>query len=93
MRTYEELINDGFYGKIPLATLQTLIDYVDDGMPLGGFLNAVLLNDLQGAFALSDDENQRAMNEIVKFVYNEMPAPSHGSQERVEKWMEMRNGS
>lgn len=61
--------------------------YVEHKLPTGGFLEAVLSNDLFGAFGKADDFNKRIMNEIVLYVYNEIPSTCWGSKEKVEAWL------
>ena len=62
--------------------------YATDGIPTGGFLRAVLANDLTEAFGRADSDNRRDMYEIVGYVYNEMPGTCHGSYEIVGEWIE-----
>lgn len=42
--------------------------------PFGGFLTAVLANDLVGAFAGADEENRQIMFEYASYLYNELPS-------------------
>ncbi len=55
--------------------------------PPGGFLRAVLENDLAGAFGRADDDNRRAMHDIVCYVYNELPSQCWGSPAKVAAWL------
>lgn len=88
-------------GKLPsegvraLAELQVpphdwdgLIRYVEDHIEPGGFLLAVLKNDLKDACAKADDINQRALFNIVNWLYNWAPEVCWGSPVRVEAWIE-----
>ncbi len=75
------------YSKIPPRTLQSLRDYVEHGLQPGGFLLSVLTNDLLGACGRADHLNRRALFEIASYVYNEMPAPCHGSAQALAHWM------
>ena len=69
------------YNLIPDRTLATLINWARQGIRPGGFLTAVLTNDLQGAVARADLENQRALVQIAKFVHHKLPSRCHtGSQ-------------
>ncbi len=61
--------------------------YVDERIPPGGFVTAVLENDLKEAFARADRGNIAAMFEIVTYCYNEIPASCWGSPEAVEAWL------
>jgi hypothetical protein len=70
---------------------QTIIDsltrYRDHHLPTGGFLRAVLENNLSGALGGADDDNLRDLREIVRWVYNEMPGNAWGSAEKVKAWI------
>ena len=74
------------YPQIPAHTRDALILYVEHGIPPGGFLTSVLSNDLMGAVGRADVFNLAAIPVIAKFIYNEMPANSHGSLDRVEEF-------
>lgn len=71
--------------------LDGLKRYVEHRAPPGCFLRAVLENDLKGAVARADDENQRVIPIYVFWLYNEAPAACWGSPAAVEEWL--RNGS
>lgn len=60
--------------------------YVEDGAHVGGFLEAVLSNDLVGAFGRADSANRDAMEDWVAWLYNDAPAGCWGSAEAVEQW-------
>lgn len=61
--------------------------YIEDKIPPGGFVLAVLCNDLKEACARADDINRRLLWEIVAWLYNEAPSDCWGSPERVEAWL------
>ena len=65
----------------------SLVRYRDQGIPTGGFLEAVLSNDLKEACGRADMHNRRVIFEIVSWCYNEMPAVAWGSPERVKAWL------
>jgi len=73
---------------IPAHTKAALDRYVEHKMLPGGFLMAVLSNDLFGAVGRADSENLAALPDIVKYVYNHMPADSWGSVDKVYKFVE-----
>lgn len=73
---------------IPQSTLDGINAYVREGIPTGGFLYAVLTNDLSGAFGRADQENTAAMREIVAYVYNKIPSACWGSPEKVSAWLD-----
>ena len=68
------------------STIDSIMRHVEHGVDPGGFVTAVLENDLSQAFARADDDNRRDMFEIVTFVYNKIPSPSWGSPEKVKAW-------
>jgi len=75
---------------IPERTLASLERYVQDRVPPGGFLLAVLTNDLLGAVSRADKENLAALPEIVSYVYHEIPGNCWGSKDAVWQWCEDR---
>jgi hypothetical protein len=74
------------YENIPDYTIRTINNWVNDGWQPGGFVTAVLENDLAQAFARADDNNTRAMAEIVQYVWNEIPGNCWGSKQAVLLW-------
>lgn len=73
---------------IPAHTKAALDRYVEHKMLPGGFLMAVLSNDLFGAVGRADSENLDALPDIVKYVYNQMPSGSWGSKDQIYKFVE-----
>ncbi len=61
--------------------------YAHDHVPTGGFLRAVLANNLMEAFGRADVENLRDLHEIVLYVHWEIPGNCHGSYEIVKEWL------
>ena len=74
--------------SVPQHTLGGIRRYVEDRIPPGGFLTAVLCNDLTEAVGRADSENTYALPAIVAYIYNETPADCHGSREIVAKWLD-----
>lgn len=64
--------------------------YVNHHISPGGFLRAVLENNLHEAISSADNGNLRRLPEIVKYIWNELPADCWGSEEAVAKWIENR---
>lgn len=69
------------------TTKDTIDNYVTKNWEPGGFVTAVLANDLMGAFGRADIENRQDLFEICEYVYNEIPGSCHGSYEVVKKWL------
>lgn len=61
--------------------------YVERGIPAGGFLEAVLSNDLFGAFAQADDTIRPHLYEVVRHIYWNVPSGCHGSPYKVTAWI------
>lgn len=80
----EPLSFEGY--DIPYHTQQALNDWVCEGYWPGGFLTAVLVNDLQGAVARADYLNIVSLKEICTFVYNRIPAKAWGNADRMRSW-------
>lgn len=67
--------------------VEALESYVRDGVPLGGFLKAVVCNDFAGAAGKADNWNLDNLPAFGAYVYNEMPSTSHGSIEIYDAWL------
>lgn len=61
--------------------------YLLFGVPPGDFLEAVLCNDLVGAFAHADNYNSRHVRDYVQFLYDYAPRGSWGSKEKYHAWI------
>ena len=72
---------------IPLRMRSSISDYVNERGPVGGFLTAVLENNLKEAVAYADDLNSLLLPNYVRFFYNECPAACWGSTEKVRAWL------
>lgn len=60
--------------------------WIENGIPPGSFLSAVIRNDLKDACGRADDENRRALWQIVAWFYNEAPVGSWGSPDALKSW-------
>lgn len=74
--------------KIKRSTIDQIDNYVKEGTPPGGFVRAVLENNLMEAFHRGDKENSEALIDICMYVYNEVPASCHGSPANVSAWLD-----
>ena len=68
--------------------LEKLNAYAERHEPVGGFLRAVLENDLQLAVGRADASNLYNLPAYMIYLYNEMPSPCWGSPEKVKAWLE-----
>lgn len=75
---------------IPDDVKARLDRYASSGVHPGGFLLAVLRNDLTVACGSADSNNRAALFDIVQYVYNHLPAACWGDKETVNYWMEER---
>ena len=76
---------------IPEATKSGLERYANHRIPTGGFLRAVLTNDLVGAVQLADPDNLAALTEIVRLCCDTLPGNCWGSKEKVATYLSHRN--
>lgn len=90
LKTYAECQQDGLYCTIKESTIQTLIDYVSHRVRPGGFVTALLANDLINAVGRADRENLQALPAICTYIYNELPYTCWGSYETVGKYLKER---
>lgn len=65
--------------------------YIEDGIEPGGFLSAVLQNNLCEAAGRADLYNRRRLFEYVQWLYNDAPANCWGSPEKVQAYLERNN--
>lgn len=61
--------------------------YAHERIPTGGFLYAVLCNDLFEAVCRADAESLAALPAVCGYVYNELPSKCWGSEVRVAAWL------
>lgn len=64
--------------------------YATQHIPTGGFLAAVLANDLFDALASADTDNAATLTEIAEYIYRTVPGHAYGSREAVRDWLQMR---
>jgi len=62
--------------------------YLEEGVPPGSFLSAVLANNLVQAFARADETNRAAMFRFAMFLHNEAPLDAWGSEQAVRDWVQ-----
>ena len=74
------------YG-VPENTAYSLVNYLEMGVPVGGFLQSCISNDLMGALSKADIENRNALWNIGMFMYNSMPMNSIGSAKVYQEWI------
>lgn len=75
----------GFY--IPSYMMESLLSYIEDRHHVGGFLEAVICNNLKGAVDYADDINLKNLPAYVGYLYNEAPSHCWGSKAIMEEWL------
>jgi hypothetical protein len=80
------------YSKLPEHLVGGFRRYIEDGIEPGQLIQAVIANDLMGAYGRADILSKLAMEDILGFVYNEMPSTSHGSREILAAWIAANSG-
>ena len=61
--------------------------YYEDRIPPGGFLTAVINNDLREACARADDTNRHRLFAYMMWFYNHAPIGSWGHANAVDEWL------
>lgn len=80
------LIHDEYF-PVREDLLGALERYLNNGIMPGGFLTAVLENNLAEAFGRADDTNSRNLKNIVGYVYNHVPGSAWGSRAKIDQWL------
>lgn len=77
-----------FWGfTIPEYMLEALKRYIEYGQKPGGFLTAVISNDLRNAVARADDHNIVNLRAYIGYLHNEAPANCWGSYDNMQQWL------
>ena len=72
---------------VKLSMVKSLQDYVDNGVKKGGFLTAVLSNNLKMAARYADDENFETLAHITSWCCNNIPEAAWGSKKKYDRWI------
>lgn len=73
---------------LPAYMQEGVLRWIENGSIPGGFLCAVLENNLFEAFTKADLTNRAAMGAYVEFFFNHAPEDCWGSPEKVRAWAE-----
>lgn len=76
-----------FNSSVPSHTQESLVNYFVHCYEPGGFLTAVLRNDLVGAANKADRENRESLAHIAIWIQNHAPYGSWGDQESINRWL------
>jgi hypothetical protein len=66
--------------------IESIERYIAVGIPTGGFLRAVLANDLMEAIGRADESSLANLAAICRYIYNDIPSNAHGSYDRVDAY-------
>ena len=79
------------YTNCPDHVRDTLQRYLEQGYGPGGFLSAVLSNDLMASVDRADNTSLAVLPAIVSWLHNEVPTACYGSPQRVRSWRGLQN--
>lgn len=74
------------YQAIPPSIKRGMVDHIKQGAPTGGYLTAVLENDLARAIAKADEYSLAALRDTATWLWNNAPPESWGTREKVGQW-------
>ncbi len=66
---------------------ESLYNYFVHGFEPGGFMTAVLSNDLFGAVGRADSVNTDLISQYARWIENRAPYGSYGDRETVKGWL------
>ena len=72
--------------QLPEHLHEPLVAFIEQGRPTGGFLEAVLSNDLKAAVGRADDVSSGMLVPLVRWLYNYAPGECNGSSEKYRTW-------
>jgi hypothetical protein len=72
---------------LPEHMREPMIEYIRVGRPTGGFLTAILENNLISAAAAADQINLWNLHAFANYLYNYAPRGCYGSSEKVHQWI------
>ena len=71
--------------QVPANLHAGLLNYIGHGISPGGFLTAVLRNNLFAAYDRSDNPQQ--IEKVVRFLQNDAPNACYGSDRIMQDWI------
>lgn len=84
-----DYIREGFLKhELPEHMWYGLELYLRMGINPGGFMQALLCNDLMNAFSRADSLNIEKMENWIKFIYNYLPLSCYGNRWDYDTWVE-----
>lgn len=76
------------YDRLPQHMRPGARRYIEQGIPPGGFLIAVLKNDFRTAAMKADRINKNSFRAWADWLVYEAPREAWGSEENVRNWIE-----
>lgn len=70
---------------------ESINDYVKNGVPTGGFLKAVLENNLSESMGRADESSHENLFSICEYIYCYVPMECWGSPEKVLAWLKKKS--
>lgn len=77
---------------VPEHLHEGLLNYFERHRPTGGFLRAVLENDMASAVVRADAVSLAGLRDLLLFLVNEAPQGSWGTADRVSRWLAVEAG-
>lgn len=74
------------WSQCPKRFKHALFLYVEDGVPPGHFMEAVLAGDLYGAVQRGNEDSLAELTPLVRFIYNQVPGLAWGCYNRIADW-------
>lgn len=74
--------------ELPFHMRGAMQRYIENGIPPGSFLEAVLCNDLMGALGKADSENINTLRNYGVYLYSFAPSNCFGSRQIYRDWVE-----
>jgi len=75
---------------LPSHMREGMTSYIQSGLEPGGFLTAVLSNDLYLACSQADHINKYVIPDYIEYLVNYAPLDCWGSEKQVRAWIEHR---
>ena len=80
------------YEQLPEKFRESMRRYIEEGYQPGGFLSAVIENDLSKALERADPESMLMLRDLCSWIFNRAPSKSWGSRIAMEKWTKEKQG-
>ena len=77
------------WGNIHLDCQEAIFNYLVYGWEPGGFLTAVMANDLYRAATVADVENIKRLAHVARFVVYALPHGCYGNYDQVKTWLRL----